>query len=239
MNDGASTTRSPGSAGRTLVALSLLWLCACGGSPGPQGPVGARPAVAQDAASGWSESLERSITRPLPPAGFGTLSQDAITVGIESGSLLIKAVPLSEWVIRLTAPDTYQRLNGYKVRQGEEILRRARRNGESGWPLVMFVTFFTRAVEDSYEPYDLQVRSQNFLIRPIDILPVTPGFTRERLRQQESQIALYLFPGDIDLDLELVVEYQGASSTRWAGIRSVLDAELSRVLSRAGAQGED
>lgn len=238
MNSRVSTDRRRAGMRRMLGGLGLMWLCACGGSPGPESQMGARPAAAQDAGAGWNEALERPGTRPLPPAGFGTLSQDAITVGLEKGTLLIKAVPLTEWVIRLTAPDTHRRLNGYKVSQGEEILRRARRNGESGWPLVMFVTFYTRALEESYEPHDLQIRSQNFLIRPLDIVPVTPGFTRERLRQQESQIALYLFPGDVDLDLEMVVEYQGVSGSRWGAIRSVLDAELSLVLSRAGA-GED
>jgi hypothetical protein len=167
------------------------------------------------------------------------LSQDAITVGLEFQTLLIKVVPLDEWALRLTAPDTYRRLNGYKVSRGEEILKRARRSGERGWPMVFFVTFYTRALEDTYEPFDLQIRSQNFLIRPFDILPVTPEFTRERLRQQESQIALYLFPGDIDLDLPMTVEYRGSISGRWTAIRSVLDSELSLVLSRTGARTED
>ena len=219
---------------RTGIGFAVLVGAACGGSPVPESGVGAGPAVAQNADRGWHESLETPGARPLPPAGFGTLTQDNITIPIEvpEGNLFIKVTPLTEWVIRMTAPDTYRRLNGYKVARGEQILDRARRNGERGWPLVLFVSFYTRSVESTYEPYDLQIRAQNVVFRPFDIIAVTPDFNRERLRQQESQVALYLFEGDIDLDLPMEVEYDGRRSGRWAGIRSVLDRELTKVMSR-------
>jgi len=208
---------------------------ACGGGS-TESPGGARIAAAQEA--GWTAELEVSEGHPLPPAGFGTLSQDDITIPLESGTLLIKAVPLSEWASRLTAPDTYRRLSGYKLSRGEEILRSARRSGQRGWPLVLLVTYFTRNLQDSFEPYDLQIRSQSFIYRPLDILPVTPDFTRNQLRQQEAQMALYLFEGEIDLDLPLGLVYQDAESTRWAGIRSRLDQELALVRSRTGTRGD-
>lgn len=224
---------------RTVTCFAAIALAACGGSASSSLPVGASPASAQDMGDGWHEDLEIPGARPLPPAGFGTLSQDNITIGlaIPEGNLAIKATPLTEWVIRMTAPDTYRRLNGYKVNRGEEILQQARRNGERGWPLVVFVMFYTRSVESTYEPYDLQIRSQNQVFRPFDILPVTPDFNRERLRQEESQVAMYLFPAEIDLDLPMTLEYDGRQSTRWTAIRSTLDRELSTVLSRVPPDG--
>lgn len=221
---------------RTAIGFVVLVGAACGGTQAPESsvPVGAGTAMAQDIGDGWHESLEMPRSRPLPPAGFGTLSQDDITIPIDvsSNNLAIKVTPLTEWVIRMTAPDTYRRLNGYKVARGEQIRDRARRNGERGWPLVLFVSFYTRAVESTYEPYDLQIRAQNVVYRPFDIIAVTPDFNRERLRQQESQVALYLFEGDIDLNLPIEVEYDGRRSGRWSGIRSVLDRELTKVMSR-------
>ena len=221
---------------RTAIGFAVLVGAACGGTPVPESsvPVGAGTAMAQDVGDGWHESLEMPRSRPLPPAGFGTLSQDDITIPVDvpEGNLFIKVTPLTEWVIRMTAPDTYRRLNGYKVSRGEQIRDQARRNGERGWPLVLFVSFYTRAVESTYEPYDLQIRAQNVVLRPFDIIAVTPDFNRERLRQQESQVALYLFEGDIDLDLPIEVEYDGRRSGRWSGIRSVLDRELTKVMSR-------
>ncbi len=219
---------------RTSVCLAVLAGAACSGAPAPESPIGASPAVAQDVGDGWHESLEIPGARPLPPTGYGTLTQDNITIPIEvpEGNLFIKVTPLTEWVIRLTAPDTYLRLNGYKVARGKDIRDRARRHGERGWPLVLFVSYYTRAVESTYEPHDLQIRAQNIVFRPFDIIPVTPDFNRERLRQQESQIALYLFDSDIDLDLPMVVEYDRRQSARWSGIRTVLDRELVKVNTR-------
>lgn len=222
--------------GRLVVATLVFWAAACGGSVKPDSSVGPATALAQDG-EGWTAELEAasSRNRPLGPVGFGTLSQDDITVLVQDGDVRIKVVPLSEWAIRLTAPDTYRRLNGYKVARGEEILSQASRAGERGWPLVLFVSFFSRSVEETFEPYDLQIRNSGFLYRPLDILPVTPDFMRERLRQQETQIALYLFPAEIDLDLATTVAYGSEESSRWNGIRSTLDSELAQATSRAGA----
>jgi hypothetical protein len=222
--------------GRLVIASLVFWAAACGGSAKSDSSVGPAPALAQDG-EGWSAAVEAesSRQRPMGPIGFGTLAQDDITVLVEDGSVRIKIVPLSEWVIRLTAPDTYRRLNGYKVARGEEILDRASRAGERRWPLVLFVSFFSRSVEETFEPYDLQIRNSGYLYRPLDILPVTPDFMRERLRQQETQIALYLFPAEIDLDLQTTVAYGGQESSRWDGIRSTLDSELAQAQSRAGA----
>ncbi len=184
----------------------------------------------------WSAELEArpGDDRSLVPVGYGTLSQDEITVALRSGGLQIKWVPLSEWVLRLTAPDTYGRLNGYKVSRSNEILGLTARHGERDWPLAALVTFFSREVEESYEPNDLQLSNQGRLYRPFAIVPVTPSCGGDRLDQQETQIGLYLFPAGIDLDLPTVIRYGDAESDRWNRVRSSLDTEHSRANSRAG-----
>lgn len=234
----------------TLLLMLVATLpLGCGGAathettdgPAADGPATDRPA--EEAADtldlsdvdAWSAELEaRPGVRSLVPVGYGTLSQDDITVPLRTGGLQIKWVPLSEWVLRLTAPDTYRRLNGYKVSRSDEILALTARHGERDWPLVAFVTFFSREVEESYEPNDLQVSNQGRIFRPFAIIPVTPAFGRDRLDQQETQIGLFLFPAEIDLDLPTVVRYRDADSDRWNRIRSTLDTEHSRANSRAG-----
>lgn len=188
-------------------------------------------------ADAWSAELETrtGTAQPLVPVGYGTLTQDDITVPLRSGGLQIKFVPLSEWVLRLTAPDTYRRLNGYKVSRSQEILDLTERAGERDWPLVALVTFFSRSVEESFEAYDLRIENQGRLYSPFEIVSVTPGFGRDRIGQQESQVALYLFAPDIDLGLPTTVRYRDAASSRWNSIRSTLDSERSRATSRAGA----
>lgn len=231
-----------------LAAVAALPL-GCGGAAtheatdGPETAESETDAPAEETADtldlsdvdAWTPELEaRTGVRSLVPVGYGTLSQDDITVSLRTGGLQIKWVPLSEWVLRLTAPDTYGRLNGYKVSRSDEILASAARHGERDWPLVAFVTFFSREVEESYEPNDLQVSNQSRVFRPFAIIPVTPAFGRDRLDQQETQIGLFLFPAEVDLDLPTVIRYRDAESDRWNRIRSTLDSEHSRANSRAG-----
>lgn len=222
--------------GRVIPAAAMLLTVACGGATA-QSTDGAAAANPPLDAETWSAELETrsGASHPLVPVGYGTLSQDAITVLVRAEGLQVKFVPLSEWVIRLTAPDTYRRLNGYKVSRAEDILDLAQRAGERGWPLVAFVTFFSRSVEESFEPFDLQVSNQSRLYRPFDVIAVTPDFGRARLEQQESQVALYLFSPEIDLNLPTTVRYGDAESDRWNSIRGTLDSERSRANSRAGA----
>jgi hypothetical protein len=219
-----------------LAGGVLVWMAACGGSAAPDTAVSPRQAGAQSGPT-WSPELEArgSGARPMAPVGYGSLTQDEITVLVQEGNLRIKVVPLAEWVIRLTAPDTYRRQNGYKISRSEDVLAAAARAGERGWPTVFFVTFFSQAVEESFEPQDLQIRNESFLHRPLEVIAVTPDFGRERLRQQETQIALYVFSPDIDFNLPVTVEYGGVASDRWNSIRRVLDSELARATSRAGA----
>lgn len=231
---------------RHLIRLLMLAVVAalplgCGGAATHETTDGSATDASADTldlsdVDAWSAELEARPggERSLVPVGYGTLSQDDITVGLRSGGLQIKWVPLSEWVLRLTAPDTYGRLNGYKVSRSDEIIELTARHGERDWPLAALVTFFSREVEESYEPNDLQVSNQGRLYRSFAIIPVTPSFGRDRLDQQETQIGLYLFPAEIDLDLPTTVRYGDAESDRWNRIRSNLDTEHSRANSRAG-----
>lgn len=231
----------------TILLSTVALVAGCGSGARQQEAEGPAPTEAAEGerdaapitrAEAWSAELEArtgSTQQPLVPVGYGTLSQDDITVPLRSGGLQIKFVPLSEWVLRLTAPDTYRRLNGYKISRSEEIIRLTERAGEGNWPLVALVTFFSRSVEESFEPYDLRMENQGRLYSPLEIVPVTPGFGRDRLDQQDTQVALYLFASEIDLGLPTAVRYRGATSSRWNSIRSTLDSERSRATSRAGA----
>ena len=177
---------------RTAIALLGFAIVGCGGSASTDGPVGAAPAVAQSG-DAWSPAMEAPGPWTLPPPGFGTLTQDQITIPVVQGQLQIKVVPLDEWVILMTAPDTHRRLNRYKTSRFEEIQDVSMRNGEKYFPHVMFVTLFTRDVQTRFEPMDLVIISQNVTHRPLGVIPITPDFGRGQLQQQEPAIALYIF----------------------------------------------
>lgn len=174
-----------------------------------------------------------SEAQTLPPPGYGTLRQDDFTVALQSGDTQLKVTPLDEAVIRLAAPDTYQRLHGMVDSRRQRVLDAARSAGLRGEPAVFLVSFFTRARQATYEPTNVQLLSKGILYRPAGILPLTPEWGRQQVWQEETQSGLYVFDPAVDLDVTFEVEYQGMRSLAWAGIIRLLQAERGRVMSRA------
>jgi hypothetical protein len=173
-----------------------------------------------------------SEAETLPPPGYGTLRQDDFTVALQTGDTQLKVTPLDEAVIRLAAPDTYQRLHGLVASRRPRVVAAARRAGLRGEPAVFLVSFFTRAQQATYEPTSVQLLSKGILYRPAGILPLTPEWGRQQARQEETQSALYVFDPAVDLDVTFEVEYEGSRSLAWAGIIRLLQAERGRVMSR-------
>jgi len=199
--------------------FSALVLLGCGGAPAlePSGP-----------APGVEAPPESSL---LVPAGFGTLIQDQVTLRIRQGNLLIKVTPLEEWVIRLTAPDTYARLQGMVRSHGE----RAARSAMDPSPSLFLVSLFSYQPDVTYEPEDLLMVNRGLRYRPRGIAPVTPSWGTQRLGQQEARMAIYAFDGGMDFETDLVVEYQGLRNEIWRDrIVPLLRAEMAKVRARAG-----
>lgn len=197
-------------------AVAVLWLApwAWGGCALPPGTPGA------------------DEPGPLPPPGFGTLRQDEVSVALASGEVQILVTPLAETVTRVTAPDTYRRLSGLAARHGPEA---ARATG-SAEPALFLVSFHTESVAASFVPEEIHLLSRGLRLRPGAILPVTPSWGQRRLRQRETEMAVYAFPDRVDLEADLVVAYGLVESGAWAGILPRIQAERARARARAGGE---
>ncbi len=165
----------------------------------------------------------------MVPAGYGTLVQDQVTLRVRKDNLLIKVTPLAEWVIRLTAPDTYGRLSGLAGTHG---FRAARGRPD---PSLFLVSFFSYQPDVRYEPEDLLLVNRGLRYRPMGIEAVTPGWGTQRLGQQETRMAVYAYEGGMELERDLVVEYQGLRNELWRDrMIPLLKAEETKVRARAG-----
>jgi hypothetical protein len=164
----------------------------------------------------------------LVPAGYGTLRQDAITASLRDGSLLIKVTPLDEGVIRLLAPDTYRRMHALAENQ------RADAEMAGPEPQMFLVSFFSYQPNTPFHQENLQLSYQGRLLQPMGVFPLTTNFGRPELQQQESQSAIYVFPGPLDYRQPFVVRYGMTSSNDWARISPDLDIERAKVRARAG-----
>ncbi|MBI4408379.1 MAG: hypothetical protein HY561_01645 [Gemmatimonadetes bacterium] len=207
--------RRPG----TLLLTVLVGCAPAAGAPetGPAPARTAAPAASQD-------------TSKLVPPGFGTLRQDEITVSLRSGALLVKVTPLSEAVIRLTAPDTYDRLHALAANRRIEAERAA---GAAGVELFL-VSFFSYQPDVVFQPEDLQLEHQGRVLRAVAILPLTPEWGKQRLQQQETQAAIYGFPPGLDYELALEVRYGPQESDAWSQIIPKLEVERAKARARAG-----
>lgn len=201
----------------TTAALAGL-LLACGPG-GPRPPASTPPSSPSQADS----SL-------MVPPGYGTLLQDQISLRLQPGNLLIKVTPLEEWVIRLTAPDTYDRLRGLVDAFGVQAERAARTPDVS----LFLVSLFSYQPDVTYEPEELQLVNRGFRFRSLAIVPVTPAWGTQRLAQQETRMAIYAFGEGIDFEADLVVQYQDLRNDQWRDrVLHLLEAERAKVRARA------
>lgn len=195
---------------------------------------GACASTGSDARTAGASTTTTEEDRLVPP-GYGTLPQDEVTLSLRHGDLLLKVTPLAEEVIRLTAPDTYDRLAGLKATHREPL---ARRSG-SDRPTLFVVSFFSYEPDVPFEPEDVHLLNRGLRFRPSAIRPVTPGWGTQRLSQERMQMAVYAFPPEIDLDQELEVEYQGVRRGGWDRILRVIEAERARVRARSRSGARD
>jgi hypothetical protein len=214
---GAPTATTPAWPAWRFAGLFLIApLIACAA---PALPGSAAPAEAQEAG-----------TETMVPPGFGTLKVDDITMSLRAGPLLIKVTPLDERVIRLLAPDSYERLHNMAEQ------RRANAAAATGsQPAELFmVTFFSYEANVDFQPEDLQAFHRGRLMLPSTILPITPGWGRQRMAQQEQQIAVYVLEGPIDYEQPIRLQYGLSSTDAWTRIIPALEIERTRVRAKAG-----
>lgn len=216
---GRAWVSGPGSGpGLILAATALIVVHAsCAVAPGADPDSATRPVTTGSGPA-------------LPPPGYGTLRQDAVSVSMRSGDLQIKVTPLMESVLLATAPDTYRRLHGLAESHGPPAIRAT----GGGAPHLFLVSFFSETPGTTFAPESLNLISRGLRLRPDAVVAVTPSWGERRLEQRETQMAVYAFLGEVDLQSQLVVLYGSVESAEWNVIRPRVEAELARVRARAG-----
>ena len=202
----------PGAA--ALIATVAVQGCAAGPQTGAERP---------------TSGLAR-VTELLVPSGHGSLLQDDVTLTLRTEELVLKVTPLEEWVLRLTAPDTWSRLSSLAAVHRDEVTRQTGVEDAS----LFLVSFFSLTPGASFRPQDVQIENRSRLMRPLLIRPLTAGWGQERLEQEEAQLAVYAFSERVDLEQAFAVEYAFQVSSGWEEILRMLELERGRAIARAG-----
>jgi hypothetical protein len=222
-------------ASNALAALIIgAALLACASTPATPAPTQA-PALADT--SRRATAVAGDTIAGLPPPGYGTLRQEDISLRLgRADGLQVRATPLDESVIRTLSPDSYRALAELKRSRSTTIVQVARRNGVSD-PSLWYVSFFTlQRGETRFSPREFIITNVGREFRPLDVIPLTPGFGEQRLRQNGRQDALYVFDGQLDVQQPLSVAYEGERNDDWASLLPSIERERSLVKSRAAAR---
>ena len=208
------------------ILAGAIAMGACGAGPASstseQAPA---PASAGGSDAGAGERV---------PAGYGSLRQDDISVKVRLPTVLVRAIPLDESVIRLLSPDSYRALRELRDGGGrrEQIQRAASRVGVQD-PSLWYVSYFGLQPDAQYTSGDIDIVSGGRDFRPLDVIPLTAGFGSQRVGQREVQSAIYVFDHGIDTDHGLTVTVQSVATTSWAQVIPVIERERALVRSRA------
>jgi len=208
---------------RLVLPAALTAATACGGAArtaAEQGPVGAAPSGA-DAAD---ESA-------LIPAGYGSLRQDDIAVRMALQGVQVKSIPLDESIIRTLSPDSYRALRDLKESRRAEVAALAQRSGAQQYDL-WYVSFFAVAPEARFSPMEFIVTSNGRDFRPLNLLPLTPGFGGQRLKVREVQSAVYIFDAALDSSQPLTVRVETVQNDDWGAILRRIELERAAIRSR-------
>lgn len=217
-------------AGQFAALLTLASGAAgCATSPGAAaaGATAERPAALQSTLA--ADSLDPSLV----PAGYGTLRQEDLAIRIRYQGMIARFLPLDESVIRLLAPDSYRSLRDIQASRQDELESVARRFSLAR-PRLWYVSFSgLEQGETRFSPLELTITSSGRDFHPVDAMALTPGFGEQRLGPRETQAALYVFDGDLDVDQPLVVTFQTVRNTTWEATLRRIERERSLVRARA------
>lgn len=183
-----------------------------------------------------SPTVAGTDVHDLPPVGYGSLRQNDFSVEITDVALHVKVTPLAEEVIRLAAPDTYERLQALATSRGATAEQLTEGRGSE----MFLVSFFSREPNVEYVPEELQITHRGRSQRPAGIIPLTTGWGRQLLQPQQTQSAIYVFEAPFDYDLSLVVRYGLVESDDWhLAVVPLLEEERARVASRAAGRARN
>ena len=203
----------------------LLGACVCWGL------AGAGVVEGQDPGPGGAAAA-------LPPPGYGSLTQDDLSLRIRTADIEMRFIPLDRRLAVVVAKDSWESLRSLVESRRASIDSVARASGISR-PGLAFVTFFGQRDNARFDPQTLTVQTRNRVFRPLGIVPFTPRFTAQQLNVREQVGAIFLFEEDMPVNDSFTISYGGVLSDDWQRKQPQLDRERARVESKARAAGRD
>jgi hypothetical protein len=174
----------------------------------------------------------------LPPPGYGSLTQNDLSLRIRTEDIEMRFVPLDPRVTVLLGRDSWNSLRSLVESRRPSIDSVGRAAGVSR-PGLALVTFFAQRANARFDPQTLTLVTRNRVFKPLGIVPFSGRFSAQQLNVREQVSAIYLFEEDLPVNDSFSVSYGGLTSEDWERRQPTLDRERARVASRSRASVRD
>jgi len=174
----------------------------------------------------------------LPPGGYGSLTQNDLSLRIRTPDLDVRFVPLDPRVTRLLARDSWESLRSVVQSRRAAIDSVANAAGVSR-PGLALVTFFAQRANARFDPQTVTVRVRSREFRPLGIVPFSGQFTAQQLDVRAQVSGIYLFEEDLPVNDSFTVLYAGQPSEDWQNKQRTLERERARVALREQTSTRD
>jgi hypothetical protein len=173
-----------------------------------------------------------------PPGGYGSLTQNELSLRLQTSEIEVRFVPLDIRVTRLLARDSWESLRSLVQSRRAAIDSVGNLAGVSR-PGLALVTFYGRMVNARFDPQTLTVVVRSREFRPLGIVPFSGRFSSQQLDVREQVSAIYLFEEELPVNDSFTISYAGQNSDDWDQKQQTLDRERARVALRQRANSRD
>lgn len=218
---------------RRALTLAVVGACLVAGGCRPPARGTTKPSAATAPNAGVDASARGDTSEVLVAPGYGTLRQEDIALRMTQFGLQVRAIPLDESVIRVLSPDSYRTLHELVASQRDRLEEIRRRNGLPSLSLWYISFFGVEQGETRFSPMEVIIANVGRNFRPVDVIPLSPSFGLQRLRQREAQHGLYVFDGQVDVNQPLEISYETVNNSDWPTILQRIERERALVRSRS------
>lgn len=188
--------------------------------------------------TGTVGAQDETLSGDLPPAGYGTIRSDQLSIRLTLDDIELRFLPLDERVLLLVAKDGYDALKGL-IASRQTAIDSAASNAAVSTPGLVLVTFFALRADARFDPENVSLLYHNQLWRPVAIVPVTANFTGRQLPVRQQASAIFLFDNPLPVYEQFDVVYGTVQSSAWQEALRRIERERGLVMSRWRAEKGD
>ena len=168
----------------------------------------------------------------LPPAGYGRLNQDNISIGMRANSLDIRLTILQESALRLLNQDSYASLHRLVESKRAQIDSVASLYGVPD-PGLLMVRYFALVEGTRFDAQLLTANVNTLFLNPVAIIPLTTSIQSDRLERRQTAAGIYVFADALTPYIPMAFTYGATTTNGWNSDRvEVLQRERNRIQSR-------